>query len=63
MNIVQENRDIRKAMRIAGVSQWRVAERYGLCEANFSRLLRRELPEDKKQKILGIIAELEAESE
>ena len=40
---------------------WQVAYRLGVVDTTFSRKLRRELPEDQKQKIFKIIDELAAE--
>ena len=57
------NAEIRSAIFEHGICQWQVAERYGMCDSAFSRMLRRELPEDKKQIILSIIEELRKESE
>lgn len=39
---------------------WQNAEKLNLCDSNFSRLLRHELPEDKKAEIRAIIDELAA---
>jgi predicted XRE-type DNA-binding protein len=52
------NLDIKNAMLKANVKQWEVAEAYGLSESNFSRLLRRELVPEKKQKVMNIINKL-----
>lgn len=56
-----ENVKIRDAAKQAGVYLWEIAERFGCNDGNFSRKLRRELPEDEQRRILGIIAELAAE--
>lgn len=40
---------------------WRVAERLGIADSNFSRMLRYEISEDKKAEIFKIIDELAAE--
>lgn len=55
------NQDIRTAAKEAGVSLWQVAARYGINDGNFSRKLRKELPAEEKQKILGIIESLAQE--
>lgn len=55
------NKEIREAAKCAGVRLWEIAERWGCNDGNFSRKLRRELPEDEQIKILAIIAELAAE--
>lgn len=56
-----ENLAIRSAMKSTGVRQWMVAERFGLAEGNFSRLLRRELPDEKRVEILAIIEQIHKE--
>lgn len=56
--MVVKNKEIRLAIENAGLRQWQVAEAYGVHEGNFSRLLRKELKEDNKLKILAIIQEL-----
>ena len=55
------NQDIRTAAKKAGVFLWQVAARYGINDGNFSRKLRKELPVEEKQKILGIIESLAQE--
>lgn len=55
------NRCIREAAKKAGILLWQIAERYGINDGNFSRKLRKELPQDERDKILGIINELAAE--
>ena len=55
------NKEIRRAAKSAGVCLWQVAERIGVNDGNFSRKLRRELPSQEKEKILGIIALLAKE--
>lgn len=57
------NQAIRQAAKESGVKLWQVAERYGLTDGNFSRKLRRELPEDEQRRIIGIIHDLAAERE
>ena len=56
-----KNVKIREAAKRAGVYLWEIAERFGCNDGNFSRKLRRELPENEQRRILGIIAELAAE--
>lgn len=55
------NNDIRNAAKKAGVRLWQVAERIGVNDGNFSRKLRRELPDGERENILRIINELSAE--
>ena len=57
------NREIREAAKSAGVHLWQVAEVYGINDGNFSRKLRRELPQDEKQMILEIIDRLAQEKQ
>lgn len=52
------NEDIRTAAKNAGIFLWEVAQEYGLSDGNFSRKLRRELPEGEKEKVLAIIDRL-----
>jgi len=55
------NAEIRKAAKSAGVYLWQIAERIGINDGNFSRKLRRELPTEEQEKILGVINDLAAE--
>ncbi len=59
--MTQANQKIRRTAAASGVRHWQIAERMGLNECYFSRLLRKELPADKQEEILRIIAELEQE--
>lgn len=54
-----ENLDIRKAAKEAKVNLWEIAEAYGVNDGNFSRKLRRELPEAEKTKIFAIIQQIQ----
>lgn len=60
--MIQANQKIRRTAAGAGVKLWQIAERMGYSECYFSRLLRKELPEDKQAQIMQIIAELEQEA-
>lgn len=55
------NKDIRDYARIKDVRLWQIAEKLNMQDSNFSRLLRHELTEDKKEEIRKIIDELSAE--
>ena len=55
------NKDLRDYARIKDVRLWRIAEKLNLLDSNFSRLLRRELPEERKEEIKAIIDELSSE--
>lgn len=56
-----KNKDIRDYARLKDVRLWKIADRLNLQDSNFSRLLRHELPEEKKTEIFKIIDELAAE--
>ena len=53
------NNDIREAINKANLKYYQVAKAYGLSDSNFTKLLRFELSNDKKEKILKIIKQLE----
>lgn len=55
------NQDIRRAAAETGVKLWQIAEALGIADCNFSRKLRRELPQEEKQQILSIIRDLSGE--
>ncbi len=55
------NLDIREAIKTAGIKYWQVAREYGITDGNFSKLLRTELPNDKKTKIFNIINQVKKE--
>lgn len=57
----ETNKDIRSAAKAAGVLHWEIAEKLGIQDSAFSRKLRRELPAEEREKILGIINEMAAE--
>ena len=50
-----KNNDIREAAKKAGIHLWQVAEACGVNDGNFSRKLRKELPQEEKEEILEII--------
>lgn len=52
------NKEIREHAAKSGVRLWQIAEKLGINDGNFSRKLRRELPQDEKEKILAIIDDL-----
>ena len=54
------NSEIRNRAKEAKVKLWEIADRYGLNDGNFSRKLRRELPEER-DRILAIIDQIAAE--
>ena len=54
-----QNLDIRQRAENAGVRLWQIADKLQINDGNFSRRLRKELPQPEKEKIFGIIQELE----
>lgn len=50
-----ENLEIRQALLKTGAKQWRIAEKLGISESSFSKLLRKELSDEKKKEILDAI--------
>ncbi len=55
------NADIRIEAKRAGVFLYAIADKLGVSEPTMTRLLRRELPDEKKAQLKNIIAELAAE--
>ena len=55
------NLDIRKTIEINDFKYWQVANKLGMTDGNFSRLLRVELDKSNKNKILKAIKELKEE--
>lgn len=56
-----KNQDVRMAAKQAGVFLWEIAAELGVNDGNFSRKLRKELPDAEKEKIMGIIEKLSRE--
>lgn len=52
------NNDIKTLAKESGVKQWQIADMLNMHDSNFSKMLRHELPEDKKEKIRSVIKEL-----
>lgn len=59
----RNNNDIRAYAKLKGVRLWMVAERMGISDNTFSRILRDELDAEEKAKILGLIDGLADESD
>ncbi len=55
------NIDVRRAAAGNGVRLWQVADALGIADAQLSRKLRKELPDEEKQKIFEIIRNISAE--
>ena len=49
------NKEIRNAMKQKGITQLKLGELLGVSENTVNRKLRKELPEEEKQKILEVI--------
>ena len=56
-----KNKEIREAIASAKIRYWQVAEAYGCTDSSFSRKLRKELPQEEKEKIFSIIEKLAQE--
>ncbi len=57
------NMKIREYAKQAGVRLWEIAEQLGINDGNFSRKLRRELPQEENDNILAIIDRLAQEKQ
>lgn len=55
---MRPNSDIRETAKAKGVCLWEIADRLGMYDTNFSKLLRKELPKSKKIEIYKVINEL-----
>ena len=55
------NQDIRRTAARAGVRLWQIADALGIADASLSRKLRKELPQEEKEKIFSIIERLSKE--
>lgn len=56
--MMRANEDVRKAIEDSGLKYYLIAKHYGLSDGNFTKLLRFELSQDKKEKIFKIIEDL-----
>ena len=55
---MKSNTIIRNTAKEKGVCLWQVADELGVSDVAFSKMLRHELPQEKREKILGIIGDL-----
>ena len=55
----KKNQEIRRAVREARLRLWQVAKAYGVTDSGFSRMLREELPPEKKALVMGVIEQLQ----
>lgn len=53
-----KNQDIRAAAQSAGIKLWQIADALNITDGNFSRKLRKELPQEDKERIFSIIKDL-----
>jgi predicted DNA-binding ribbon-helix-helix protein len=57
------NNDIRMMARNQDVRLWQIADKLNMQDSNFSKMLRKELPNEKKEHIYKIINEIAKERE
>lgn len=55
---MKQNLDIREEVKQSKVTLWEVGEKIGLSDVAMSKLLRHELPDEKKEEIRSAIREL-----
>lgn len=55
---MKENLEIRNSAKQHGFTHWEIAERLGVSEQTFCRMMRRELPADKRECILREIEQM-----
>lgn len=53
-----KNNDIRNMALMHGVKLWQIAEQLGITDSYFSRMLRKELTQENKEKIQNIIIKI-----
>ena len=51
----KNNQDIREKILKSHLKYWKIAEQLNINDGNFSRMLRKELPKEAKEKINNII--------
>lgn len=56
------NMDIRRAAAVGGIHLWQIAYAIGVTDSTFSKMLRRELPPEKKQEILAAIDKIASQN-
>lgn len=52
------NVDVKLIAAGKGVKLWQIADRLGIADCSFSRKLRKELPQEEKEHILQVIAQI-----
>lgn len=53
-----KNNDIRNMALMHGVKLWQIAERLEITDSYFSRMLRKELPSEKKNRFKTLLSKL-----
>ena len=56
-----KNLDIREAAKSSDVKLWQIADKLNISDNWFSRLLRHELPDEKKEEIRAAIQQITSE--
>ena len=56
----QANIDLRNMLKKSGVRMWQIADYLQISEASFTRLMRHELSEDEKERIMKAIRNIQA---
>lgn len=56
-----QNKDIRDLISKSNLKYWQVANKYGISDGNFSRLLRYPVKKETKEKIINTIKILKEE--
>lgn len=57
------NEVVRVAAKRAGVKLWEIADYCGMADTTLSRQMRKELPKDKQQNLMGAIKAIAAQRE
>ena len=57
----KNNQDIREKILKSHLKYWQIAEQLNINDGNFSRMLRKELPKEAKEKINNIIKDRKRE--
>jgi predicted XRE-type DNA-binding protein len=52
------NEDLKNVIKESRIRQWEIAQKLGMADSNFSKLLRTELSNEKKTEILKVIEDL-----
>ena len=53
-----KNHEIRQRAKEQNVRLWQIAEGFGVSDSTFSRMLRKELSEDSRQRAMDLIEQL-----